>query len=150
MERARQRYGSADYRAAQGIMRDVLVRLVNERYDDALAAVRCPVELVWGDDDADVPVDSARALAAALPQAHLTVCPGAGHLLPVTAPAELRAAVERALTRGRVILRAPLSRPRAGCPSWWRGPGGCAWRSASTIWSTPRRVSPCGGGRLSR
>jgi pimeloyl-ACP methyl ester carboxylesterase len=100
LDRARRRYGSADYRAAQGVMRDVLVRLVNERYDDALAAVHCPVELVWGDDDADVPVECARVLAAVLPQAHLTVCPGAGHLLPLTAPAELRAAVERALTRG--------------------------------------------------
>ncbi len=64
MERARQRYGSADYRAAQGVMRDVLVRLVNERYDDALAALRCPVELVWGDDDAEAPVETARALEA--------------------------------------------------------------------------------------
>ncbi len=51
MERARRRHGSADYLAAQGVMRDVLVRLVNERYEDTLAAVQCPVELVWGDDD---------------------------------------------------------------------------------------------------
>jgi pimeloyl-ACP methyl ester carboxylesterase len=99
MERVRRRYGSADYRAAQGVMRDVLVRLVNERYDDALSALECPVELVWGDDDTDVPVQSARALAAAIPHAQLTVCPGAGHLLPLTAPSELRAAVERALAR---------------------------------------------------
>jgi pimeloyl-ACP methyl ester carboxylesterase len=99
MERARLRHGSADYRAAQGVMRDVLVRLVNERYDDALSALECPVELVWGDDDTDVPVQSARALAAAIPHAQLTLCPGAGHLLPLTAPSELRAAVERALAR---------------------------------------------------
>ena len=42
MERARRRHGSADYRAAQGVMRDVLVRLVNERYDDALSALALP------------------------------------------------------------------------------------------------------------
>jgi len=99
MERARQRHGSPDYRAAQGVMRDVLVRLVNERYDDALAALRCPVELVWGDDDTEAPVQNARALASAIPDARLTVCPGAGHLLPLTAPSELRAAVQRALAR---------------------------------------------------
>ena len=99
MEEARRRHGSADYRAAQGVMRDILVRLVNERYDDALSALRCPVELVWGDDDTDVPVQSARALAERIPQARLTVCAGAGHLLPLTAPAELRAAVQRALAR---------------------------------------------------
>jgi hypothetical protein len=63
MEQARQRHGSADYRAAEGIMRDVFVRLVNERYDDELAALRCPVELVWGDDDADVPIAVAAAVA---------------------------------------------------------------------------------------
>ena len=99
MERARQRRGSADYRAAEGVMRQVLVRLVNERYDDALAAVRCPVELVWGDDDAEAPLETARALEGTIPQARLTVCAGAGHLLPVSAPVELRAAVERALAR---------------------------------------------------
>jgi len=99
MERARQRHGSADYRAAQGVMRDVLVRLVNERYEDAFAAVRCPVELVWGDDDTDAPVQGAQVLATAIPGAHLTLCRGAGHLLPITAPAALRAGVERALAR---------------------------------------------------
>jgi len=99
MERARRRYGSPDYRAAQGVMRDVLVRLVNERYDDALAALRCPVELVWGDDDAQAPVETARTLEQTISTARLTLCPGAGHLLPLTAPLELRAAVERALAR---------------------------------------------------
>jgi pimeloyl-ACP methyl ester carboxylesterase len=96
MERARRRHGSADYRASEGVMRDVLVRLVNERYDDALATLRCPVELVWGEDDEDAPVETAAALAASLPHARLTVCPGVGHMLPLTAPDKLRAAVERA------------------------------------------------------
>jgi pimeloyl-ACP methyl ester carboxylesterase len=102
MERLRRRYGSADYRAAEGIMRDVFVRFVNERYDEELAGLRCPVELVWGDDDADVPVDVARAALAALsgaPAATLTLCPGAGHLTPLTVPGALRAAVERSLAR---------------------------------------------------
>jgi len=97
MERGRRRHGSPDYRAAEGVMRDILVRLVNERYDDALAALRCPVELVWGDDDTEAPLSVARAIVGAVPHAHLTVCPAAGHLTPLTAPAELRAATERAM-----------------------------------------------------
>ena len=99
LERARRRHGSADYRAAHGVMRDVLVRLVNERYDDALDALACPVELVWGDDDIDVPVSVARRLAERIPGAHLELVPGAGHLVPVQAPGAVRAAVERALAR---------------------------------------------------
>jgi pimeloyl-ACP methyl ester carboxylesterase len=95
MERLRQRYGSEDYKAAQGVMRGVHVRVVNETYDDALAGVRCPVELVWGDDDSAAPLSVAEALAERLPDARLTVCPGAGHLTPLTIPDALRAALER-------------------------------------------------------
>ncbi|HZN14914.1 MAG TPA: alpha/beta hydrolase [Acidimicrobiales bacterium] len=95
MEALRQRYGSEDYRLAEGVMRDVLVRLLGETYDDALAAITCPVELVWGDDDTAAPLSVANELAARLPKATLTVCAGAGHLTPLTVPDELRAAIER-------------------------------------------------------
>lgn len=100
MERARRRYGSADYRAAAGVMRQVHVRAVAESDEAALDAVTCPVTLVWGDDDATVPLEVAaaalerlRARPAAAP-AELVVVPGAGHLLPLAAPDELRRAVE--------------------------------------------------------
>ena len=56
MEAARQRYGSADYKAAQGIMRQVLVRSVNETYEAQLDAVRCPVHMIWGANDTAAPV----------------------------------------------------------------------------------------------
>jgi pimeloyl-ACP methyl ester carboxylesterase len=99
MERLRQRYGSADYRAAEGTMRDVHVKAVNETYEEELRALRCPVELVWGADDADVPVSVAEAAAALVPdgRATLTVLPGVGHLVPTAAPHALRAALDRAL-----------------------------------------------------
>ena len=93
LDEARRRYGSADYRAAEGVMREVLVRRLAERYDDALAAVRCPVSLVWGDDDTAAPLSLARAAAARLADAELTVEPGAGHLTPLTVPATLRRVV---------------------------------------------------------
>jgi len=43
LDAARQRYGSADYKAASGVMRDVLVRIVNEDYRDELGRIACPV-----------------------------------------------------------------------------------------------------------
>ncbi len=95
MERLRMRYGSADYRAAQGVMRQVLTRVLAEPNEHFLRAVKCPVELVWGDDDRDAPIEVARTALPAVPDGHLTVCPGAGHLVPLTAPGELRAALER-------------------------------------------------------
>jgi len=99
MEALRQRHGSADYRAATGVMRDVFVRVVNETYDDDLRALACPVELVWGDDDTEAPLAVAQAAAERIGSATLTVVGGAGHLTPLTIPAELRAALDRAAGR---------------------------------------------------
>ena len=95
LEVLRQRYGSEDYRAASGVMRDILVRTLSEDYAAALAAVRCPVELVWGDDDTAAPLAVAEQVKEELAGAHLVVCPGAGHLTPLTVPDELRAAIMR-------------------------------------------------------
>jgi pimeloyl-ACP methyl ester carboxylesterase len=97
LERARRRFGSADYRAAEGVMRQVLVRLLAEDYGPALRSLRCPVELVWGQDDAEAPLAAAEWVQGVVPRASLTVCPGAGHLTPLTAPGQLRAAVDRAI-----------------------------------------------------
>lgn len=97
MEALRRKHGSADYRAATGVMRDVFVRVVNESYEDDLRALACPVELVWGSDDADARLDVAERAAKLVGEARLTVVDGAGHLTPLTAPDALRAAVERHL-----------------------------------------------------
>lgn len=86
MEALRMRYGSPDYRAASGVMRGVLVRVLAERYDDVLPAISCPVALVWGADDREVPVEVAERAVGILPQATLEVVGGVGHLTPLEAP----------------------------------------------------------------
>jgi pimeloyl-ACP methyl ester carboxylesterase len=94
MERLRHERGSADYRNASGTMRGVLVTVVNESYEAQLARLQCPVSLVWADDDDAVPPYVAERAAALLGErATLSVVPGAGHLLPLTTPAALRAAI---------------------------------------------------------
>ena len=98
VEAMRQRYGSDDYRAASGVMRDILVRTLAEDYDGPLAKLRCPVELVWGDDDTAAPLEVAKRLEAELNDVHLVVCHDAGHLTPLTVPDELRAAIGRLKT----------------------------------------------------
>jgi len=97
MEARRHRSGSSDYRAASGVMRDVFVRAVNETYEDELREITCPVELVWGSDDTAAPVAVAKRAVELLAHPSLTVLSGAGHLTPITAPRELRAAVDRLL-----------------------------------------------------
>ena len=97
MEALRRRHGSADYRAATGVMRDVYVRVVNERYDDELGLVTVPVELVWGEDDAAAPVEQAVEAAEMLRDARLQRLAGVGHFTPQAAPQALRDAIAKHL-----------------------------------------------------
>jgi pimeloyl-ACP methyl ester carboxylesterase len=98
MEVARIRYGSHDYRAASGIMRGVLVRTVGESYEAELQALRCPVDLVFGDRDRDVPVAVAERAAALMPGgATVTVLAGTDHLGTVAATDVLQELVRKRL-----------------------------------------------------
>lgn len=54
-----------------------------------LPALRCPVLVVSGDGDALAPPDAHDETAALVPGARRAVVAGAGHLLPVEAPAEV-------------------------------------------------------------
>lgn len=95
LEHEKRSRGSADYRAASGVMRDVLVTAVNESYEDELAGLDLPVRLLWGTEDSEVPTEIAeRALEILGPRAELVTVPGGGHLLPVTHAARVRSELE--------------------------------------------------------
>jgi len=64
-----------------------------------LAGVDVPALVLVGDEDLITPVAEARAMAAALPDAELTVLPGVGHLSAMEAPAAFNAAVRGLLAR---------------------------------------------------
>ncbi len=100
LEQAKRTHGSADYRNATGIMRDVLVRSVNETYAAELAQLSGPVELVWGTDDTAAPRSVAQQAQAILELAgatvHLTEVAG-GHDTPIRQPQALRAGLDRLL-----------------------------------------------------
>lgn len=81
MEAERHKRGSADYRAAQGVVRDIFVRLVNEDYREQLAAITVPVRMVWGENDTSAPADAGEAASRLIANASFRVVPGAGHLL---------------------------------------------------------------------
>jgi len=103
LERIRRQTGSADYRAATGVMRDILVRVINESYEPQLRALTSPVTLIWGGADREVPVSIGRAAAELIEaegrQVDLEILEGIGHLVPLEAPRALRDAIERALER---------------------------------------------------
>jgi pimeloyl-ACP methyl ester carboxylesterase len=102
LEATKRRYGSEDYRAATGVMRDILVRLITETreeaYSPSLRKISCPTELVWGALDTAAPVVVAERIASELGgPTELRVIADVGHLTPELAPSDLRAAIGRLL-----------------------------------------------------
>ena len=81
MEQERRKRGSADYRNAEGVLRDTLVKLVHEDYRGLLPGIDAPVELVWGASDTAAPLEMAREAQGLLRKATLTVSETSGHLL---------------------------------------------------------------------
>lgn len=99
MERYRRRYGSADYREARGVMRDILVTTVAEDYLEDAARVSCPVSMVWGELDRPAPVAAAHKALEYFPNATLRVVSGAHHLLEGTLEESVSQALGEALAQ---------------------------------------------------
>jgi pimeloyl-ACP methyl ester carboxylesterase len=101
IEAMKKKRGSADYRAATGVMRDVLVKVVNEEYRDELSRLADPIHLLWGSEDREVPVvvarESARLVTESGGIASVEVVEGVGHMLPIQDPDSLRDAVAKML-----------------------------------------------------
>ena len=77
-DRLRERFGSADYRQA-GAMRPILVKVVSENLSEVARAVRCPVVLVYGENDRETPPDIGERLRDLIPDAQLHVLRGFDH-----------------------------------------------------------------------
>ncbi|MGH3732362.1 MAG: alpha/beta fold hydrolase [Acidimicrobiales bacterium] len=86
LEAARQKYGSRDYRNAQGIIRDVLVATVRETYESELSALDVPITFLWGESDLEAPVEVATRSAAMVKRStKVQVLEGVGHFVPFEA-----------------------------------------------------------------
>ena len=100
-EAMKRKRGSADYRTATGVMRDILVTVVNEEYRSELSRIAGPIHFLWGADDREVPVAVAEEAAALVTasggDATLEVVEDVGHMLPVQDPDSLRIAVTKML-----------------------------------------------------
>jgi pimeloyl-ACP methyl ester carboxylesterase len=98
MEILRNRYGSADYRNAEGVMRGVLVAAIGEDYFADAAKINVPVTMVWGELDQPAPVAGAQKALEYFPHATLRVVPSAFHLLEGSLERELTLALHDALS----------------------------------------------------
>ena len=79
LEKLRVKYGSADYVAASPLMRQVLVKTVNEDLEPLLPNIKCPTLLVWGVNDTATPLSDGEKMEKLIPDAGLVKLENAGH-----------------------------------------------------------------------
>ncbi|NLJ98243.1 MAG: alpha/beta hydrolase [Tissierellia bacterium] len=73
------KFGSQDYQDADGIMRKILVKVVNEDLYPILKDVKSPTLLIWGDEDTATPLYMGKIMEQEIPDSGLVILKGTGH-----------------------------------------------------------------------
>lgn len=73
------KYGSRDYRDADGIMRQTMVKVINDNLLEQLMLINVPTLLIWGENDEDTPVYMGKIMEQNIPDSGLVILKGAGH-----------------------------------------------------------------------
>ncbi|MBQ7557014.1 MAG: alpha/beta hydrolase [Lachnospiraceae bacterium] len=79
LEKFKKSHGSADYRSASPVMRDTMVRVVNEDEREWMPEIKAETLLIWGTADADTPIASGEIMESMIPGSGLARIEGAGH-----------------------------------------------------------------------
>lgn len=79
IEAYKNKSGSDDYQNASGIMRQIMVKVVNENIKDLLGNIKADTLLIWGDKDEATPLYMGKTYESEIKSSGLVVLEGAGH-----------------------------------------------------------------------
>lgn len=79
MEKFYKKFGSTDYKESSGIMRKILVKVVNENLRPLLKEIEAPTLLIWGNEDTATPLYMGKIMEKEIKDAGLVVLEGTGH-----------------------------------------------------------------------
>lgn len=78
-EKLKKVFGSDDYRAISGVLRDSFVKIVNEDLSPYLSKVEVPCLLIWGDKDVSTPLWMGQKMEKEMKDAGLVIFENEGH-----------------------------------------------------------------------
>ena len=80
-------FGSEDYRNASPVMKETLVKLVNEDIREYLPKIKVPTLLIWGENDTAAPIIDAEIMEKLIPDAGLVKIENCSHYVFLERPA---------------------------------------------------------------
>ncbi len=87
----------SDYPYAEGIMKDIYLKIIKEDLLDVLFRVQIPTIIIWGKNDKVKKVEEARLIQEKIKNSRLKIIPNVGHDLNTKAPEELSESIRQFL-----------------------------------------------------
>ncbi len=81
-------YGSSDYKALSGVMKETFVKVVNEDLKNYAKKIKCSTLIIWGRQDKDTKLYMAKKLNKLINKSELFVLDNAGHFSFLDQPNE--------------------------------------------------------------
>lgn len=91
LEKARRHFGSEDYNNAPPVLRQTLVKCVNEDLTCCLDNIKASSLLIYGENDTATPVSDAKIMESRIKDSGLCIIKGAGHFSFIDSPYEVNA-----------------------------------------------------------
>jgi len=73
--------GSSDYRNSSGMMRKIMVKVVNQDLRDLLPRIAVPTTLIWGEQDQSTPLAAGKLMQQLIPNSQIIILENCGHFL---------------------------------------------------------------------
>jgi len=100
LNKVRRHYGSVDYNNAPEVLRNTLVKLINEDLSYLLKNINTSTLLIWGENDTATPLYDGQKMEKLIKDSGLCVIKGAGHFSFIEKPYEVLTILDSFL-RGR-------------------------------------------------
>ena len=100
LDKVKNHFGSADYKDASPIMRETMVKLINEDVRCFLPTIKVPTLLIWGENDTATPITDAEIMEQMIPDAGLVKIKGCSHYVFLKNPSYVNIVIANFLTGG--------------------------------------------------
>lgn len=100
LDKVKNHFGSADYRNASPIMRESMVKLINEDLKNLLPNIKAPTLLIWGENDTATPIADGEIMEKMIPDAGLVRIKNCSHYVFLENPSYVNLIIANFLTGG--------------------------------------------------
>ncbi|MFA9423327.1 MAG: alpha/beta fold hydrolase, partial [Sedimentibacter sp.] len=77
LEKFYKKFGSTDYKESNGIMRQTMVKVINDNLINLLSLIKAPTLLIWGENDGDTPLYMGKIMEEKIGGSGLVILKGA-------------------------------------------------------------------------